>query len=599
MIGRKPNPARNAVFDEALRHHRAGRLDQALAGYVSVLRLQPAHLSALSNGGSILRHKGRHAEALKYLQRALQVAPEDGPAWINYCNVLIELGRKTEAVEAGRKAIRHAPKDAFAYNNLGRALFQVNQFDESRQHLERSLELNPVNVTALINLGNVNQRQCRVNDSIACYRKVLELDPANEMAHSNLLFTLHFSPDYSVEQLHAAHLEWAARHEQPIAGKALPPATPDPARQRLRVGMLSPDLSEHPVMRFLQPLVIHWPAQQFDLCFYYTGTAPDGMTNWLKTKASGWRDVAGLGDRQLAETIRADQIDILIDLSGHTGLNRLKVFAYRPAPVQATWLGYFDTTGMASMDYLIADPLCVPPGDDARYSERVVRLPQDFVCYMPPEGTPPVAPSPVQSGQPFTFGSLNQIVKLSDPTVELWSRILQAAPGTRLFLGGKSFNDESTRRRYQDRFAAHGVDPGRLILQGGVSPQELLKSYARMDLALDPLPCAGGTTTCEALWMGVPVLSLYGERFCGRHSASHLHAAGLPEFVHYSAQSFVDAAVAYSRDPSRLVSLRDRLRQTVQQSALCDGAGYAAHFGRALQSMWQDRAQSRPRATPG
>jgi predicted O-linked N-acetylglucosamine transferase (SPINDLY family) len=597
-LQRRKAPARDTQFDLAVRLHRDGRLADAEAGYRRVLHLQPAHPGALSNLGALLRRTGRYAEAVATLEKAVSVSPGMAGAWSNLCNLYRDVGRIPEAVTAGYRATELAPSDVPALSNLGNALFHADRFDEAKVALERALAIDPNYPNAWNNLGNVHQRQCRIDEAIACYERAMRLDPGHVTAHSNALFCMHFTPRYSPQEIGDAHRAWAAQHEAPLAARRLPERPIDLQAPVLKVGMLSADLREHPVADFLKPLVRNWPAQRLSLHLYSAATSHDAMSRWFQTQAAGWRHVAGMDDEALAHQIRSDGIDVLIDLTGHTANHRLLAFARRPAPVQATWLGYFDTSGMAAMDFLIADPICVRPDEGGRYAEKVVCLPQDFVCYEPPADAPEVGPLPAKTAGVITFGSQNQLAKVTDEAIRLWAQLILEIPNSRLLLGGKAFNDESTKAGFLEKFTAAGLSGERLVLRPGTSKLGVLATYNEIDIALDPFPCAGGTTTCEALWMGVPVVSLYGERFGGRHSASHLAAVGVGGFVTRDAKAYRTLAQRLACDLPSLAGLRASLREQMRRSPLCDGAAFAANFLKAVETMWRVKAKAAGATAP-
>ena len=589
-------PAQPPGFLQAVDAHRAGRIQEAERQYRTVLKLNPRYAPALSNLGVILRQTGRFPEALEALHAAVQAEPGSAAGWSNLCNTYRQLGRWAEAVQAGQQATALAPNDGDALSNLGLALFHADRFDEARSVLERAVAVAPDHANAWNNLGNVHQRQCRIDEAIACYQRALQSDPAHVTAHSNILFCMHFTPRYTPDEIARAHQEWAARHERPRMSGALPERRIDQEAPVLRVGMVSADLRGHAVADFLKPLVRHWPSHRLALFLYSTSAVTDDTSHWLASQAAAWREVAGLTDEQLARQVRADGIDVLFDLTGHTGGHRLLAFALRPAPVQVTWLGYFDTSGMASMDFMIADPVCVKPGEAGRYAERVLTLPHDFVCYEPPADAPAVGPLPAlaREGQ-VTFGSQNQLVKVTDEVIRLWARVVREVPGSRLLLAGKAFNDGSTREVFMRKFNAEGLDGERLDLRPGNSKLGVLQTYNEIDIALDPFPCAGGTTTCEALWMGVPVVSLFGDRFSGRHSAAHLKAAGLGGLVVADQDAYVARCRSLATDLAGLGALRRGMRERVGRSVLCDGRAFAARFLEAVEAMCRDKATGQAR----
>jgi predicted O-linked N-acetylglucosamine transferase (SPINDLY family) len=294
----------------------------------------------------------------------------------------------------------------------------------------------------------------------------------------------------------------------------------------------------------------------------------------------------GLSDEQAAQNIQTDGIDILIDLSGHTAHNRLPMFAWKPAPVQVSWLGYFATTGVPTMDYLLADPWTLPASEESSFTEKIWRLPQTRLCFTPPRSDIVVSPLPALSNGYVTFGCFNNLTKMNDAVVTLWAQILNAVPASRLFLKARQIKQASARQETIDRFAAHGIETSRLILEDYVPRENYLAAYHRVDMALDPFPYPGGTTTAEALWMGVPVLTLAGERFLSRQGVGLMMNAGLPEWVAADSSDYLARAVAHAGDLQKLAALRTGLRPQVLSSPIFDAPLFAGHFETALRGMW-------------
>jgi predicted O-linked N-acetylglucosamine transferase (SPINDLY family) len=327
---------------------------------------------------------------------------------------------------------------------------------------------------------------------------------------------------------------------------------------------------------------------------YSDGTREDAMTNRLRASTNGWRDVRALSDEQLAEQIRADGIDVAFDLAGHTGRNRLLMFARRPAPIQITWLGYVGTTGLTAIDYLLADRHEVPEGAESFIAERVLRMPDDYVCYDPPLDAPPVGPLPAIERGFVTFGSFNNFTKITPAVAGVWATILRRVNGARLVLRYSGLDAPSVQRRVGEMFARYGVDSSKLELHGGSNHEDFLRGYQDIDVALDPFPYSGGLTTCEAVWMGVPVVTFPGKTFAGRHSLSHLSNAGMTETVAANLESYVDIAVGLAEDLPRLASLRGKLRDQVAASPLCDGQRFAVNLMRVLRGAWREWCASEP-----
>jgi predicted O-linked N-acetylglucosamine transferase (SPINDLY family) len=393
---------------------------------------------------------------------------------------------------------------------------------------------------------------------------------------------MHFDGRWSPQQIFENHVQWAQRYEAPLLAKPAKFRQGGPMRRRPRVAFISPDLFAHPVGYFLRPLIEHWPHERLELGFYASVKRPDASTGWFKGEAEFWCDILPMADEQAADRIAQDGVDVLIDLSGHTGQSRLRVLAYRPAPVQVSWLGYFDTTGMSSVQYVIADATCVTPEMERYFTEKVVRLPDDFACFDPMIDAPQPTELPALKNGYITFGSQNQLAKINDEVLQ----VLGQVPGSRLKFQAQAFNDPEVVERYARKFEDLGVDLGRIDFLPGMSRQQVLNNYGQIDIALDPFPCAGGTTTCEALWMGVPVVTLIGDRFGGRHSASHLRAAGLSQIVANNQADYLGVVERLSQDLPALAKLRAGLREQMRASPLCDGPRFARDFGDLVLGMW-------------
>jgi predicted O-linked N-acetylglucosamine transferase (SPINDLY family) len=404
-----------------------------------------------------------------------------------------------------------------------------------------------------------------------------------------LLFDLQYCPDITPAALAEAHAEYDRRHAAPLRGAVAEHQSVHDRHGRLRLGFVSPDLASHPVGCFLVRVLEKLNREPHETICYSDRMDKDDLTHRLQAAATQWRDVIGISDQRLAEQIRADRIDILFDLAGHTAHNRLLVFARKPAPIQVTWIGYEGTTGLAAMDYLLADRHVVPEGTEHYYRERVLRMPEGYLCYNPPDAAPPVGPLPSLTKGRATFGSFNNLAKITPQVVAVWAEILRRAPAARLVLKYRGLGDPAVKRRYLDLFAAHGVEPQRLELLPPSSYAEYLATYYQVDVALDPFPFSGSATTCEALWMGVPVITCPGEIFASRHSLSHLASVGLTELIAHDLDQYVELAVSLAGDLPRLAMLRAGLRQRMAASPLCDGQRFATNLAAMLRDVWQQR----------
>ncbi|MBX7200193.1 MAG: tetratricopeptide repeat protein, partial [Rhodospirillaceae bacterium] len=499
-------------------------------------------------------------------------------AWNDLGNVLADLGNPEEA-EAAFHAAAADPAFAQALNNLGAVLASQVRVAAAAAWYDEALAIAPRNPSARLNLCVAQLEQGFADGARASFDAVLAQDPGRRDAQDNRLYApLYTEDDPAV--VAAEHRAWGAA----IApAPPLPPADPDPAR-RLRVGYVSPDFRRHSVAFFLAPFIGAHDRRAVEVFCYADVVKADMVTDALRSEAEHWRAVHGWSDEKLAAHIKADRIDILVDLAGHTQGNRLSVFARRTAPIQVTGIGYPATTGLAAMDYRLCDAVTDPPGADAFCTEHLMRLAPGLHCYAPLPAPEP-GPLPALTAGHVTFGSFNKLAKISDATVTLWSRVLSAAPGSRLLVKAKALTEPVTRERLAARFAVLGIARDRLDLQGWLPGDgDHMGLYNRVDIALDTVPYNGTTTTCEALWMGVPVLTLAGRSHAARVSASLLIAAGLPEWIANTPEEF--AAKARAADIAALAKLRASLREKVRMSPLCDAAAHARGLEAAYRAMW-------------
>jgi predicted O-linked N-acetylglucosamine transferase (SPINDLY family) len=563
----------------------AGRLEEAITALARAAALLPGEPAVQKTLGVALHAAGRLDEAIAAYQGALGRDPDDARTLNNLGLALHEMGRHYEAIVTLGRAIALDPGLAEAHSNLGNALSRRGRLDEALAALGRAVALQPGLAVAHNNLGTVYREQGRLDLALASFRKAQELDPGLARAASNVLFTIQFHPDYDAARILAAHREWARRYAEPLDG-AIRPHSNDPTPDRaLRVGFISPDFREHPVGRLLLPLFAHFDRRHVESVGYSDVRAPDAITRQLATTAGAWRNVAGLSDRQLAEQVRVDRIDVLVDLTLHTAGNRMLAFARKPAPVQVTMLGLPGTTGLATVEYRLTDAVLDPPGEtDGDYVEQSVRLPHCFWCYQPPVKSPPAGPLPAQRNGFVTFGCLNQHAKTSRAALELWVEVLQAVPGARLFFHA---HPGAHREDVRAVFKRSGIDPDRIEFTPQASFLEYLECHRALDLALDPFPYNGGVTTMDALWMGVPVVTLAGRTAVGRAGASILTHARLPEMIARTPRQYVEIAAAWAADRARLEQLRSQLRAHLERSPLLDARQYASDVEEAFRRMWR------------
>jgi protein O-GlcNAc transferase len=564
---------------------RQRRFADAEEAYRRALVLGPDYAKAYGNLGDVLIAQSRVDEAEEAYRTALSLRPDWPDAYIRLGLLLVQQRRLSEAEAACRQATRLAPDLAGAYVNLGNVLELQGRAVEAEKVLRKALRLQPDFAGAYVNLGIALKSQGKPKEAIDAYRQALALEPTPS-THMNIFGCMHYITRFNGEDLYAEARRWNALYAKPLSAR-VPAYSNDrtPAR-RLRIGYVSSDFHRHPVGYFVLPAFANHDKEQFEIFAYADIRRRDELTQRFAGNADCWREVTGMSDELLAEQVRTDRIDILVDLAGHTGENRLLVFARKPAPIQVSGGGNNDTTGLDVMDYLLSDRVHTPTESERYFSETLIRLPNDYVCYGPPDYAPAVTSPPYQHRGYVTFGCFNNIAKINPEVIALWARILKALPEARLKLQTRELSDVDTRERYYSLFAEAGIDSRRIHLAGRVPHKRLLTTYADIDIALDPFPYSGGLTTCEALWMGVPVITLTGNTFAGRHSTSHLTNVGLPELVTTTPEDYVAVALALAQDPQRLATLRQGLRERMAASPLCDAKGYTRDLEAAYRQMW-------------
>ncbi|OSM06933.1 tetratricopeptide repeat protein [Magnetofaba australis] len=576
---------------------RAGRGKEAELAVNEALEHDPNNPLLHAQLGMALRVQGRVQEAESALRGALAMNPEDDEARHTLGMLLQARGAYEEAERCYRQVIAARPAMAESYNALGCLLRETGRQEAAVEALREALRINPELVAGYNNLANAYTDQGRVTEALATYREGLARKPDQAELHANLAFSMHYAPELGPKALFAELRDWCARFADPLT-PAQNPCHNDPDPERiLNVGYVSADLKQHPLGFFTLPILQNHDGNAVRVTVYSNLTQPDWLTERARAAVDAWVDCAAWSDNQLLERIRDDRIDVLVDLSGHTRGNRLRVFAQRAAPVQILGGGCFSSTGLQAMDAVVGDPHQFPAGCEDQFSERILRMPMDNVIYAPPDYMPAVAPPPCLQNGHIIFGCFNNPAKINERVFDLWARILQRLPGARLLLKAKPLGDAPNRARFVEAFAKRGVEPERLLLEGGAPHADFLASYNRMDIALDPFPYSGGLTTIEALWMGVPVVALDAGRLAGRHSVAHLHAAGLPELVAAGPEAYVETALALAAEPDELKRMREQMRPALLHGPLSDHAGYTVILEQMMRRLWRDwcaarRAQS-------
>lgn len=562
----------------------AGRADVAATAAERAATVEPRSAATLNLLGVALRQCGRLADAIARLATATKLDPAFFDAQTNLGSALLDAGDHDAALACFRRALALAPRAAAAHNNLGNLYREMRRPTEAVAAYRAALALDPKHAWAHANLGNMLRDLGDADAAIAEFRASLALAPDRAEVWSNLLLTLNGSDRATPAEIAALHREFGAHFARllpPLAPRAESAAPPS----RLRVGYVSADFRRHAVATFFEPLLDAHDRSRFEVFCYYNQPRGDEVTERIRRHAEHFLPVSGLNDRQLAERIRHDGIDILIDLAGHTAGNRLPTFFLRPAPVQLTWLGYLGGTGVPTMDYRITDHYATPDtAVDAPGLESAWRLPRTQWCYRPYPEAPEVGPLPAASAGYITFACLNSPGKSSPATLAAWRAILRAVPDSRLILlASPDAARSDALRRY---FAQDGIDAARVEIVARMPVADYLALYNRADIGLDTFPFTGGTTTCDAAWMGVPVVTLPADRPFASSGATILANLDLHELIATTAEGYVSAAVALAANVERLAQLRSGLRDRMRASPLGDAAGFARDFEGALAAIW-------------
>ena len=575
-----------AYYNLGMAYKALGRVAEAMAAWRKAIELHPDYAEAYNSLGVVLVETGRNDEAGEAFRKSLALKPDYAEAHMNVGNMLSTKGQMEEAITAYRNAVRFKPDYAEAYSNLAQTLQEAGRLDEAIPAFQRALALRPDMIDRHINLGNIRKDKGQMAEAVAAYRQALALKPSSVEAHGNLIYALHYHGGYDARGIAEECGRWNRQHAEPLKKFIQAHDNDRNSARRLRIGYVSPDFREHPVGRFLLPLWAHHDKKQFAVFAYAQVPSPDALTERLRGYTDGWRTLVGVSDAQAADLIRHDRIDILVDLTMHTANNRLLVFARKPAPVQVTYLAYCSSTGLDAMDYRLSDRYLDPEdGDETVYSEKTIRLPDCYWCYQPLGAPPDVGPLPALETGHITLGCLNNFCKVSELTLALWAKVLRAMPGAQFLLHAHL---GSHRDELQARMAREGIAPGRVRFVGKVSVGEYFGLYQQIDLALDTIPYGGGTTTCDALWMGVPVVSLVGKTGVGRAGLSILSNLGLPELAAHSEEEYVAIAVALGHDLDRLGALRATLRGRMERSPLMDAPRFARGVEAAYRQMWRN-----------
>ncbi|MBW6391407.1 FkbM family methyltransferase [Billgrantia antri] len=565
----------------------AGDLQSALEALQKAQALANEDAEVLAIQGRIMHQLGDIDSAIERLKQAVAIWPEYAKAhnylgYIFYSQARFDIG-----LEHAERACELAPDDTDMLNTLANILAKRFEYSRAKETLERAAQLAPERYLTWNNLGNVLNEMGDFEGALKSYQRAHRLQPSATGPFSNLITSYHYHPDKDAGTISALCKRWSKLFSQePIVEQYLGEKRVD---KKLRVGLISGGFRGHPVGRMITSALERVSADQVELFFYSTNNASDAITQRLKTVASQWRSVQALRDTEVAKTILSDEVDIMIDLAGHNSDNRIRAISMRPAPLQVKWVGgLINTTGVETIDYLLSDHVETPEGVDEEYVEKIVRLPDDYICYDPPCGyEPEVGPLPALRNGYVTLGCFNNATKLNDVLLGEWAKILNDLPNSRLFLKSMQYQSKERCKKIIDYMMQCGIGEDRLIIEGPSPHAELLDAYNRVDIALDPWPYSGGLTTCEAFLMGVPVVTMPGPTFAGRHSATHLVNAGMPELVTSSWSEYRNRVIELAADLDSLSTIRKHLRDVLLESPVCDANRFAKHFTITMRAIWQ------------
>jgi protein O-GlcNAc transferase len=588
-----PNLA-DAHNNSGLALQKKGELDNAVLSYQKAIGFNPNFIEAYCNLGNLFRDNNQLDEAITSYQKALLLNPNLVAIHNSIGICFYKKGKLGEAITHYQKAIDIDPNYSGAYSNLGVVFQNKGQLDNAIKCYSKALQLNPRFAQAFNNLGSIFEEKGHLDKAEEYYRHAIRIEPDNLLFSKSLLFQMLYNPKYDAESIFSEHLKLARQFAEPLSSSVSHHTNECIPNRRVKIGYVSPDFRRHSVAYFLEPALSAHNREHFEIFCYSDVGIPDEVTKRLQGFADQWRNIIGIPDEKVAGVIREDAIDILIDLAGHTASNRMLLFARKPAPVQASWIGYPATTGLSTMDYKIVDNYTDPLGiTEQFYTEKLIRMPESFLCYLPDPDSPEVGTLPSLTPGYISFGSFNNFPKMTPKVISLWIRILKAVPDSHIVLKARSLYDEATREQALDMFTMEGIERQRINLHSWVpSAREHLKLYNQVDIALDTFPYHGTTTTCEALWMGVPVITLAGDTHGSRVGVSLLSNIGLKEFIAQTPEEYVEIAVDLARDTQRLQYLRQNLRDMMAHSPLMNAKQFIHNLEDRYRTMWGNWCKS-------
>lgn len=547
---------------------------------------EQSETTELFNRANMLRQEGNLNEAANLYGEVVKRDNKHAGAYANLGFTFMDMREYELAETMFQVSLALEPDNPFALDLLGVARHQMGRPDEAIECFKRCLELEPDHHSALNNLGNAYNDLGQIDEALAVYRRAGDLHPSVQIL-SNVLLSMHYSDRYSAEEIYEEHIKWNHLLAEPLMPENIQHNNVPDRERRLKVGFVSGNFARHPAGYLTIGAIEAMDRSQFEVYIYSATPGRDDMTVRFNDTADVWHSVVGLPETTIADMARTDGIDILIDMTGHASKNKLLTFAYKPSPIQIKWVGgQFNTTGMTAMDYFLSDNVETPEGCDKWFTEEIIRMPNGYVCYDPPSYAPEVGPLPALKNGHVTFGCFNNLMKVQDPVIAHWSSILKRLPDARLVLKSKQLNDARVNASFLEKFTQQGIEAERIELRQSSLHHELFAQYNDIDIALDPFPYAGGLTTVEALWMGVPVITCPGITFASRHAASHLSAVGLNDWICDDLEAYADKAYAWASDLEGLSTLRQGLRGQVAGSPLCDTHQFARDLEEVFRKVW-------------
>lgn len=562
-----------------------GNHEKAAENFKKALSIKPDDTNILYNFGIACRDCGDFQTAANSFNKSLIKDPDNTQKLDCLADVYMALNEQEKAVEIFSRSLKINNAQPETHSNLGSVYQTMGELTKAEACYRKAQQLNP-GLNIFDNLGSVLVAQGRYKESIEVYRLGLARQPKNARVFSNLLLTLNYMDDISQQEMFDEHKKWGGVFDDPTNYIVQESCRSD--KKKLRIGYISPDFREHSVAYFIEPIIEQHNKDKFETYAYYPSKKCDAVTARLKSFFDAWHDVSAMTEAEIAEAIKADEIDIMVDLAGHTANNSLLVFAKKPAPVQITYLGYPNTTGLNAIQYRITDSIADPSDQDEFYTEQLCRLPNCFLTYRPDENSPDVSDPPFFKNEYITFGSFNNLAKISNRVIDVWCRILEKLPNSRLLVKNPSLTDLATRERYLEKFQQSGINKERINLIGHTPTRyEHLSLYGDIDIALDTFPYNGTTTTCEALWMGVPVIVLSGECHAARVGGSLLSAVNRREWVTDTDAEYINKAIELAKDSNQLMSYRNKQRDQMKASALLDSNSFVLSLENEFQRIWE------------